>query len=77
MARAHGRGSTTPTIPIGTVRGRRASAASFALAVLNSLAQAWALVGLGRDLGALLAAGSGGRTRHTVHGPPRAGRPAP
>ena len=59
MARAHGRGSTTPTIPIGTVRGRRASAASFALAVLSSLAQAWALVGLGRGLGALLAAGSG------------------
>ena len=59
MARAHGRGSTTPTIPIGTVRGRRADAASFALAVLSSLAQAWALVGLGRGLGALLAAGSG------------------
>ncbi len=59
MARAHGRGSTTPTIPIGTVRGRRADAASFALAVLSSLAQAWALVGLGRSLGALLAAGSG------------------
>ena len=59
MARAHGRGSTTPTIPIGTVRGRRAGAASFALAVLSSLAQAWALVGLGRGLGALLAAGSG------------------
>ena len=59
MARAHGRGSTTPTIPIGTVRGRRADAVSFALAVLSSLAQAWALVGLGRGLGALLAAGSG------------------
>ena len=59
MARAHGRGSTTPTIPIGTVRGRRADAASFALAVLSSLAQAWALVGLGRGLGALLAASSG------------------
>ena len=59
MARAHGRGSTTPTIPIGTVRGRRAGAASFALAVLSSLAQAWALVGLGRGLGALLAASSG------------------
>ena len=59
MARAHGRGSTTPTIPIGTVRGRRAGAASFALAVLSSLAQAWALVGLGRGLGALLTAGSG------------------
>lgn len=59
MARAHGRGSTTPTIPIGTVRGRRAGAASFALAVLSSLAQAWALVGLGRGLGALLAAGAG------------------
>ena len=59
MARVHGRGSTTPTIPIGTVRGRRADAASFALAVLSSLAQAWALVGLGRGLGALLAAGSG------------------
>ena len=59
MARAHGRGSTTPTIPIGTVRGRRADAGSFALAVLSSLAQAWALVGLGRGLGALLAAGSG------------------
>lgn len=59
MARAHGRGSTTPTIPIGTVRGRRANAASFALTVLSSLAQAWALVGLGRGLGALLAAGSG------------------
>ena len=59
MARAHGRGSTTPTIPIGTVRGRRADAASFALAVLSSLAQAWALVGLGRGLGALLTAGSG------------------
>ena len=59
MARAHGRGSATPTIPIGTVRGRRANAASFALTVLSSLAQAWALVGLGRSLGALLAAGSG------------------
>ena len=59
MARAHGRGSTTPTIPIGTVRGRRADAVSFALAVLSSLAQAWALVGLGRGLGALLAVGSG------------------
>ena len=59
MARAHGRGSTTPTIPIGTVRGRRANAASFALTVLSSLAQAWALVDLGRSLGALLAAGSG------------------
>ena len=56
MARAHGRGSTTPTIPIGTVRGRRADAVSFALAVLSSLAQAWALVGLGRGLGALVAA---------------------
>ena len=43
MARAHGRGSTTPTIPIGTVRGRRADAVSFALAVLSSLAQAWAV----------------------------------
>ena len=59
MARAHGRGSATPTIPIGTVRGRRANAASFALTVLSSLAQAWALVGLGRSLGALLTAGSG------------------
>ena len=59
MARAHGRGSTIPTIPIGTVRGRRANAASFALTVLSSLAQAWALVGLGRSLGALLAASSG------------------
>ena len=59
MARAHGRGSTTPTIPIGTVRGRRANAGSFALTVLSSLAQAWALVGLGRSLGALLTAGSG------------------
>ena len=56
MARAHGRGSTTPTIPIGTVRGRRAAIASFVLAVLGSLAQAWALVGLGRALGALLTA---------------------
>ena len=59
MARAHGRGSTTPTIPIGTVRGRRAAIASFVLAVLGSLAQAWALVGLGRALGALLTAGGG------------------
>ena len=59
MARAHGRGSATPTIPIGTVRGRRANAVSFALTVLSSLAQAWALVGLGRSLGALLTAGSG------------------
>ena len=59
MARAHGRGSATPTIPIGTVRGQRANAGSFALTVLSSLAQAWALVGLGRSLGALLTAGSG------------------
>ena len=59
MARAHGRGSATPTIPIGTVRGWRANAVSFALTVLSSLAQAWALVGLGRSLGALLTAGSG------------------
>ena len=40
MARAHDRGSTTPAIPIGTARGRRANAASFALAALGSLAQA-------------------------------------
>ena len=56
-------GAAEPRIPVGTIAGRRASAASFVLILVSGLAQGWALISAGRGLGALLPGAAPGAWR--------------
>ena len=56
-------GAAEPSIPVGTSAGLRANVLSFILALASGLAQGWALISLGRGLGALLPGVEGGAWR--------------